>query len=450
MDELMSFIDNNAERYLNDLIDLCKKPSVSAQNLGIDECAETLKMKMLDVGLEVHETSADGGNPVLIGEIKGEKSEKELGFYNHYDVQPVDPIELWEAPPFEPTIREGKIYARGASDNKGNIIARLAAVDAIQKVFGKVPISLKFLFEGEEEVGSPTLPKVVKKNLNLLKADAYLWEGDGVDETERPLLSLGAKGILSVELEAHGPSKDAHSSWAPLLPNPAWKLVWALSSIKNREEKILIEGWYDDVKGLSDLEIELLKKLKFDEAEEKRRFGLEKFLRDLTGVESRKALYYGTTCNICGFDSGYKGPGMKTVLPAIAKVKLDFRLVEAQNPDKQFELLKKHLRSLGFGDIIVKKFGGYEAAKTPPDDPFVNFTIEKLREVYASEPVVTPTIAGTSPIYLVRNWMKIPVVSCGGVGYPDSNIHSPNENIRIKDFIRSIKFIATLIVSYAT
>jgi len=178
------------------------------------------------------------GNPVVFGELKDEGAEGCLGFYNHYDVQPPEPLELWESPPFGAEVRDGKMFARGVSDNKGNIIARLEAVRAVKEVHGDIPVNLKFFIEGEEEIGSPHLPQFVKANMNLLQADGYIWEGDGVDQQGRPVISLGAKGILYVELRAKGPKRDVHSSRAPLVPNPAWRLVWLLSTLKGKDEKI--------------------------------------------------------------------------------------------------------------------------------------------------------------------------------------------------------------------
>ncbi|MEM2875978.1 MAG: M20/M25/M40 family metallo-hydrolase [Candidatus Bathyarchaeia archaeon] len=449
MKQLVDLIDSNKDRYVKELMMLCEKPSVSAQNFGIEECAETLVEMMSSVGIETHLKHIEGANPLIIGQVKPRGAKHTIGFYNHYDVQPADPLEQWVSPPFKPEIRNGKIYSRGVSDNKGNIVARLKAVEAVLKVMGEVPIGLRFLIEGEEEIGSINLPQYVEENRDILRAEGYFWEGDGVDEEDRPVVTLGSKGILTAELTAVGPCQDVHSAWAPLLPNPAWRLVWALTSIKSVDEKIKISGWYDDIEKPSDVEMELLRAMPFNEESEKRRFGIKEYLNGVSGVESRKKLYYGTTCNICGFDSGYKGPGMKTVLPSIARVKIDFRLVEKQNPDKLYDMLLKHIESHGFCDVKVRKVGGYEAAKTSPNDPFARFAVRKLEEVYGTRPIVAPTTAGTSPIYLIKNRMGIPVVSCGGVGYPDSNIHSPNENIRIKDFINSIKFYAQFIASYA-
>lgn len=450
MDKLDDYIDSNVNRFVEDLKRLCRQPSISAQNKGVKECAELLKEMMSEVGIDVKVVPVKNGNPVVFGELKSGKAKQTLGFYNHYDVQPPEPLELWDSPPFKAEIRNGKIYARGVSDNKGNIVARLEAVRAWLDIFGELPVNLKFFIEGEEEIGSPHLEFFVKNNMNLLKADGYVWEGDGVDQQGRPSITLGAKGILYVEFRAKCAKRDIHSSNAPLVPNPAWRLVWLLSMLKGPDEKIKIPGWYDEVIPPTETEIRLLKEAPFNEKASKEELGLKEYLLGLTGVEAQKALRFSPTCNIAGFNAGYSGPGAKTVLPSEAIAKVDFRLVEAQKPDVLFVKLKKYLEENGFGDIELVSLGGYEPAKTPPDNPFAVRIIETAEKVYGTKPVVWPTTAGTSPIYVIRNWMGIPVASGGGVGYPGSKVHAPNENIRIKDYVNSVKYVASLIGSYKT
>ncbi|MDH5689472.1 MAG: M20/M25/M40 family metallo-hydrolase, partial [Candidatus Bathyarchaeota archaeon] len=333
MRSLMAYIDSHADEFVEDLRTLCRQPSISAQNRGIDECVVTLERLMRKAGVNVEVISVKDGNPIVVGEVEAKGAVETLGFYNHYDVQPPEPLELWESPPFEAAVREGRIIARGVSDNKGNIMARLEASKAVKEVLGEPPVNLRFLIEGEEEMGSRNLPSFVKENISILRADGYIWEGDGVDGEDRPVITLGAKGILYVELRAKGAGADVHSSRAPLVPNPAWRLVWALSSMKDSDERIRIFGWYDDVVPPSDEELQLLKDAPFDEEADKRELGLRDYLRGVTGVDSRRTLYFSTTCNICGFDAGYKGPGTKTVLPSEAMAKVDFRLVEAQKPE---------------------------------------------------------------------------------------------------------------------
>jgi len=443
------YIDRNIDNFIDNLKILCRQPSISAQNRGIDECVSVLQKLMENIGIEVEIFEVKDGNPIVLGELKNKNAKECLGFYNHYDVQPPEPLEEWDSPPFKPEIRDEKIYARGVSDNKGNIAARLGATKAYMDVYSEVPVNLKFFIEGEEEIGSPHLAQFVREHMKLLRADGYIWEGDGVDLKGRPVVTLGAKGMLHVEFKARGPKVDVHSSKAPLVPNPAWRLVWMLSTLKGPDEKIKIQGWYDDVLPPNEKELQLLKEALFDEEAEKKDLGLEEYLLGLTGVESRKALLFSPTCNISGFSAGYVGPGTKTVLPSEAFVRVDFRLVEAQKPDLLFERLKIHLERNGFKDIKVIRHAAYEAAKTSVDDPFVTRIVKTAERVYGLKPVVWPFMAGTSPIYVIRKWMNIPVVSAGGVGYPGSLIHAPNENIRIRDYSNSIRCLAAIMHSYS-
>lgn len=446
--KVYEYIDENAERFVEDLRKLCRQPSVSARHEGIEECVDLLKSMMEDVGIDANVFKVKEGHPVVLGAQRFTAARKTLGFYNHYDVQPPEPLELWESPPFSAEIRSGRIYARGVDDNKGNIVARLKAVEAVKDVLGEVPANVKFFFEGEEEVGSPHLGSFVKAHRGDLKADGFLWEGDGVDEADRPVVTLGVKGLLYVELSATGASADVHSSQAPLVPNPAWRLVWALSTLKDRDERIKIADWHDDLMPPTEEEMKLLSAMPFDEEGWKKRLGLKDFLLTRAGVDAPRHLYYSPTCNVCGFEAGYAGEGVKTVLPSKARVKIDFRLPYALNPEKLFPKLKNHLQRHGFGDIEVVNLGGYEPCKTPVSDPFAEQVVRRLREVYDKEPVVWPTAAGTSPMYTIKNWLGIPVVSGGGVGNPDANVHAPNENIRVADYIKSIKFVANMIATF--
>jgi len=445
---LFKYIDRNADHFIEDLRILCQQPSVSSQKRGIDECVSLLEKIMEDIGLEVRIFEIKNGNPIIFGELRSGSSKECLGFYNHYDVQPPDPLDEWDSPPFNPVIKDGKLYARGASDNKGDLISRLEAVRAFLEVHGDVPVNLKFLIEGEEESGSPHLPDFVRENASLLKADGYLWEGEGVDMEGRPIVTLGAKGILYVEFRTRGPKVDVHSSRAPLVPNPAWRLVWMLSMLKGPDEKIKIPGWYDDVVPPDEEDMRLLREAPFDEETDKKELGLKEYLLGVTGVESLKTLLFSPTCNISGFFSGYTGSGTKTVLPSEAFARVDFRLVVAQKPNLLFRKLKTYLKENGFEDVTVIKHSAYEAAKTPVNDPFVTRVVKTAKRIYGLKPVIWPTAAGTGPLYVIRNWLGIPVVSAGGAGYPGSRIHAPNENIRLKDYIRSIKYMVALINSY--
>jgi len=448
LEKVYQYTDVHADDFVEDLVKLVKQPSVSAKGEGIQECAELVEKMMQEIGLSTKVLHEENGNPVVYGEIKSKESIKTLLFYDHYDVQPPEPLEKWKCEPFSGKIINGKIYGRGASDNKGNFVSRLKAVQALLEVTGDVPINIKFFVEGEEEIGSPHLEPIIRKYKDLFSADAAIWEFGGTDRQGRPHLYLGLKGVLSVELRASGASKDVHSANAPIIPNPAWHLVWALSLLKDKEENILIEDFYENVLPPSSEEIECLRNIPFEEEETKKELGLEEFLQSKSGLEALKALLYQPTCTINGFVSGYTGAGSKTVLPHEASAKLDFRLVPNQNSTEIFRKLVKYLKTRGFGDLEVIRHGFTEPTRTPVNDPFVKLVAKTAERVYSKRAVIYPTSAGSGPMHLFRNFLGYPVVSVG-CSHPESNTHAPNENLIIESFIKGTKFIATLINDFA-
>lgn len=444
LEKVYNYIDANKQKFVEDLIRLVRQPSVSARGEGIEECAKIVEETMKNIGFSTLMIQETRGNPVVYGEIKSKSSQKNLLFYNHYDVQPPEPLEEWICDPYSGEIRDGKIYGRGASDNKGNIVSRLKAVQAFLETTGDVPVNIKFVVEGEEEIGSPHLASVIQKHRDLFSADAAIWEFGGTDRKGRPTIYLGLKGVLSVELRAKGAARDVHSAGAPLIPNPAWRLVWALNCLKNEKDEILINGFYDDVEPPSAEEMSYVEKIPFEEEEEKRDLGLTEFLHNISGLEALKALLYNPTCTINGFLTGYTGKGSKTVLPSKAMAKLDFRLVPRQMPEDILRKLKEHLKNHGFGDIEVIYQGSTEPVKTPINDGFVQTVIKTAKKVYAKEAVVYPTSAASGPMHLFRNWLGYPVVSVG-CAHAESRGHAPNENITVEGFIKGTKFIAAIL-----
>jgi len=450
MQNIYDYIDDHWQDALEDLKRLCRQPSISAQGVGMAEVVRLLvrMMREYDIDAQVLPSPGDG-YPLIYGEVAGD-SPTTLLFYNHYDVQPPEPLELWGSPPFEPTQYESNLCARGVSDNKGDIVARLLAIRAFQKVRGKPPVSVKFIIEGEEEIGSPNIVAFVENNRQLLKADACIWECGGVNWRNEPVVSLGLKGILYVQLEVRGASQDVHSSMATVVPNPAWRLVWALGSLKDMEENIRIEGFYDDVLPPTQREIDAINAMPLDEEETKQALGLESFVKGVTGFDYKSRHIIEPICNICGLDSGYTGSGSKTVLPCLAKAKIDFRLVPNQNPDDILAKLRKHLDSHGFGDIIIApQTEGENAARTPIDSPFVGVVSEAAREVYGVEPVIVPSMAGSGPMHSFTDTLGLPTALIG-VMYPGSSPHAPNEHIRLADFILGAKHIAAVLERMAT
>jgi len=443
------YIDMNANEFVKDLITLVKQPSVSAKGEGIQKCAKLVERMMCDTGLSTKIFASKKGNPVVYGEKLSNKSSKTLLFYDHYDVQPPEPLDKWKYAPFSGKIANGKIFGRGASDNKGNFVSRLKAIQTLLEVAGNLPVNIKFFVEGEEEIGSPNLEPVIKQYKDYFSADAAIWEFGGTDRQGRPNLYLGLKGVLSVEIKAEGASKDVHSANAPIVPNPAWRLVWALNHLKNENDAVSIEAFYENVLSPSSNDVECLRNIPLEEEETKKELNLKEFLHGKSGLEALKALLFQPTCTINGLVSGYIGKGSKTVLPHEASAKLDFRLVPNQKSSEIYRKLVKHLKKCGFGDLKIIKHGSTEPTRTPVDDPFVKLVAKTAKKVYGKKAVIYPLSAGSGPMHLFRNFFGYPVVSVG-CSHPEANTHAPNENLKIESFIKGTKFIATLICDFAT
>ncbi|MEM4189973.1 MAG: M20/M25/M40 family metallo-hydrolase [Candidatus Caldarchaeum sp.] len=435
--ELFTRIERNKEKYLDWVSRLVSIPSVSAHRSGLRECAEAVAELLEEVGLRPHVYENEEGGPFVLGELNTE-AHATLMFYNHYDVQPAEPLEKWSSPPFTAVVRNGCLYGRGAADNKGNIAARLAAVDVLLETLGEIPVNVKMLVEGGEEVGSPGLEKFVLKQKDRLFADGCIWEYGYRNKKEAPVVYLGVKGMLYVEIEAKGIGREIHSSWGAVVENPAWRLVHALSTLKSPDGRVLIEGFYDDVDCTGE---ELLKSLSLED------FDPPSKLLPAVAKNPLKTLLLEPACNIDGMGAGYTGPGSKTIIPSTASVKLDFRLVPRQNPDTVYRRFVEHLRRNGFDDISVKTLQSYPASRTDPESFIVKLVTDTAEQAYGVKPVVIPSGAASGPMYVVTELLGIPCVATG-VGYYGSSPHGPNEHIRIADFVAGIKHIALIMLNF--
>lgn len=447
MKSFNAYVDSHTNRFLEELQQLCRQPSVAAQNWGMHEMADIVAGRLRGLGADTRLIATPDAPPVVYAELGD--GPKALVIYNHYDVQPPEPLELWESNPFDPVVRAGKLYARGAADNKGNLMARIHAIETWQETVGDLPIRLKWVIEGEEEIGSPHLGQWVDENRSLVEgADGCLWEFGYKDMAGRPVINLGVKGIYYVELRAQGASRDLHSSYGGIVPNPAWRLAWALSTLKDAEDRILIDGYIDHVAEPPPAAVKLMREMPFEEKQLKEDFQIPAFIRNLTGLELLKKHLYEPTCTICGLESGYTGQGSKTVLPHSAIAKVDFRLVPNLTPELAHELLCQHLERHGFNDIEIVEYGGEHPSQTDPNAPLVQAAVEALRAAYGQDPVVRPTSAGSGPMYPLCEGLDIPAVSFG-IGYSGSNVHAPNENIRIQDYVEGVKCMGEFIRRFA-
>jgi len=439
-------IEKNMETAITWLARLVAQPSVAAQNLGIQECADLVAAMLKEQGYTA-EILPTPGSPVVLGE--GGAGDKTLMFYNHYDVQPAEPFELWESPPFELTRKGDLLVGRGISDDKGHLVTRLAALAAIKEATGALPCKVKFVFEGEEEIGSVHLPEFIDQHKDRLGADACIWEFGQVDYEGRFEQMLGMRGIVYVELSVKTADMDTHSGLGgSIFPNSAWRLVWALSTLKDQNERILIPGWYDHVVPPSERDMQLLAALPDKAAKYKESYGVQGFLKGMTGgVELERAEVFEPTCTICGLTSGYQGAGSKTIIPAEARAKVDFRIVPDQSPDEVLEKLRKHLDTQGFSDIEITLLGGEHPGRTDPDHPFIKLVSDTSREVYGKDPVVRPIIGGSGPNYPFIKVLGLPV-AMAGIGHYEGRIHSPNENIVMGNFINGIKHTARIVMAF--
>lgn len=447
LQDVYSFIDEHADEYSASLQRMLRQPSIAAQSLGMTEMAAMVEEDLAKLGFTPRQVDTRGGFPVVYGEKEG-ASDKTLSFYNHYDVQPADPLDEWTSDPWAGEIRDGKIFARGVSDNKGNIAARFAAIHAWQQVKGELPLNVKFIIEGEEEVGSMHLQNFIDDNRQLCEADACIWEFGGRDIDGKPQIHLGLKGICYVELRAKGARTDWHSASATSVPNPAWRLVWALATLKGQDDRILIPGFYDKVVAPTEAEMEAMRNLPDIERERLEDLQIDRFINDLTGIELTLKDLFEPTCTISGLLSGYTEKGQKTVLPSRAMAKIDMRLVANQDPHEIYALLRKHLDDNGFTDIESELIGAGYPARTSLEAPIAKVVAETFEEVYGASPNIYPTSPGSGPWYQLCDAQGIDACTAG-VGHGKSQAHAPDENIFVEDFILGIKHIVAIMDRYA-
>ncbi len=446
--DALKHVDSNINNLISDLQTLIRQPSVSAKNEGIEECAKLVKKLLKKSGLQSEILRLRKGvAPIVYGEIKSKQnSTKTLMFYNHYDVQPAEPFDLWDDPPFSGARKGNKIFGRGATDDKGELITRIKAVEACLKTTGDVPCNIKFVIEGEEETGSAHIEEYLKKYKKKFSCDGVIWEFGYVDAKNRPIIGLGMKGLLFVEFSIKESIIDAHSSLAVLIKNPAWRLIDTVKTLRDSNGKILIKDWYKEVTPFSKKDLKLIRKEPFDENVFKKEFGIKSFVGNKKGMDAKKALVGGATCNIAGFVSGYTGDGAKTVLPGRALVKIDFRLVPKMNPKKQVMRLKKHLKSKGFGDVKIKVFHGEASARTSSSEPFVT-QVKKAADKSFGKSILNVSNAGTGPMYSFVDILKAPCISIGST-YMFSRIHSPNEFARVDLLKKTTKCICLIMKNF--
>jgi acetylornithine deacetylase/succinyl-diaminopimelate desuccinylase-like protein len=434
-----AYIEKNSLRFVDELKELCSFPSISNHGKDAVEPARDWIADRLSRFTDRVETLDAGGMPALYAEVPG-GGRRKLLLYQHYDVQPVDPIDLWDSPPFEPVEKDGRIIARGVADDKADVMARIHALETL-KSLGEVPVTLRFLVEGEEEIGSKTFEKIAHDHAGKLAADGCLWEsGASFDDAGRPTVQFGCRGLLYVQLRVKMLGFDQHSGFASIYPSAAMYMIGALASLRDQEMNIRIDGFYDKVVKPTEADRQMMAKIDPEVDKRRKLIGFDSLVRDPRPEQVIEQMLFTPTCNVAGVTTGYQGPGSKTVLPAEATAKLDFRLVPNQDPADVLTQLRKHLDSNGFEKVEIVWSDGEKPARSNPDSAVGKTMIDCVRELHG-EPILWPFMPATGPMHPVVADLGIPTVLPVGVGRPDNRIHAPNENIHTADYVNAVRLM---------
>jgi acetylornithine deacetylase/succinyl-diaminopimelate desuccinylase-like protein len=434
-----SYLDENQPRFLDELLDFLRIPSISALSAhaaDVQRAAAWVAARVTATGMEHAQVLPTGGHPVVYADWLHAPGKQTVMIYGHFDVQPVDPLNLWTKPPFEPDVRDGKVFARGATDDKGNMLVPILAVEAMLKATGKLPVNLKFFFEGQEEIGSPQLREFMPKHKDLLACDMVLSSDGGQWSTTQPNILVGLRGGCGVQLDVKAASADLHSgSYGGMVQNPIHALASIIASMHDAEGRISVAGFYDDVLPLSALQRERLAKVPYDESAEIASLGVPGLFGEV-GYTARERVWGRPTLEVNGVWGGFQGEGIKTVLPSEAHAKITCRLVADQEPSRVVERLVAHVKANTPPGVTVQvtplAFAAYPY-QVPDDDPGTAAVREVLVEIYGKEP------------YYVRNGGSIPVCSLFqrhlgaytaifAFGIEDELAHSPDEFFRLESF----------------
>jgi len=447
-DAVFRYVDERFDDFLADLTAYASVPTISAQGKGFGEGAAATVRLLGRHGVVARRLPVANGPDLVVGNVVEDPELPTLAMYNHYDVQPVDPIHEWESEPFRPEVRDGALYGRGVADTKGNTASQCLALAAIRETVGSLPVNLRFVVEGEEEMGSPHLLPFADAHPEVFRADGATIEGGDHNEAGIPIFYMGSKGILSVEMTVRTAAVDQHSSIATVVPNAAWRLIHALNTLRDADGRITIKGFYDGAQKPMREELAYLRRNTWDPKDWERTYGT-KLLVQGTRLDRQKAYVYRNTCTIDGFWSGYTGEGHKTVNPAVAHAKIDFRLIPGQRPEAIYKKLLAHLKAKGFKDVAVEKHSVFEPAATPATAGISQAIVAATKQVYGREPNMLPWMAGSSTTWYFTR-VGTPAVAGPGVGWTGERIHAPNENIRLADARNAIKTTAAMVLEFAT
>jgi acetylornithine deacetylase/succinyl-diaminopimelate desuccinylase-like protein len=438
VDNVIDFINVNRERYLDELKAFLAIPSISAlpQHAGdVKRCADWCADEMRRIGMQNVRLIETPGNPVVYGDWLGAPDAPTILFYGHYDVQPVDPLDLWQSPPFEAAVRDGEIYARGSADDKGQVFMHFKAIEAHLKQNGKLPVNMKIILEGEEEVGSVNLDNFIRDHRSELGADVVVISDSPMFARGVPSICYGLRGLVYFQIDLRGSSTDLHSgSFGGAVVNPAFALSQMLAQMKDRSGRIKIPGFYDDVVALQEEERKAWASLPFNEKAYRKDFGIPKVFGE-TGYTTLERTWARPTFEVNGLLSGFTGEGAKTVLPAVAMAKVSMRLVPNQTPDKIAELFEAHVRDVApkTVELTITRMHGGKPWMTSYDNPFVQAAGRAIERGFGRKPVFTREGGSIPVVSTFQEELGLPSVLFG-VGLPDENAHAPNEKLDVANF----------------
>jgi acetylornithine deacetylase/succinyl-diaminopimelate desuccinylase-like protein len=436
--------DKNQQRFLDEMLELLRIPSVSAkteQKEDMRRCAELVRKRLLDSGADKAEVMETDGHPVVYGEKIIDPSKPTVLVYGHYDVQPPEPLELWHSGPFDPVIKDGKIYARGSADDKGQFYMHIKALEIMTKT-GSMETNMKFLIEGEEEVGSPNLGKFVTEHKDLLKADVILISDSAMISMENPSLDIGVRGLSYIEVEVTAANRDLHSgTYGGAVANPITILAKMIASLHDENNHVTIPGFYDDVAIATREERELMARAPYNEKEYKEELGVKELWGE-KGYTTNERTGIRPTIEINGIWGGYTGEGAKTVLPSKATAKISARLVPNQSSQKITKMLLDHFKKIAPPSVTVRAFEhhGGEPYMTPIDSKGYQAAAKAIQTTFGKIPV--PVRGGGSiPICsILEKELGIKIVFMG-FGLDNDNLHSPNEKYNLENYYKGIETI---------
>jgi acetylornithine deacetylase/succinyl-diaminopimelate desuccinylase-like protein len=442
---LATAVEAEVESGLEDLKAALRIPSISAHNQNLEESAAFLTDLLRRDGWSV-EVVRVGDNPVVFAEI-GPRVPSVV-VYGHHDVQPVDPEAAWTTPPFEPELRDGRLYGRGTADNKGQFFGHIFAVRAIRRAMGELPAGVKLVLDGQEEMGSPEMPRFVELMRERMQGAAFCFTADGPARVEgRPQVVFGVRGVLKLRLTLKTSATDLHSgNWGNLAPNAALRMAQVLAAIKGEDGRVRIPGFYDEVRPPTPAEREAIAAIPFDPAEAAASIGAPA-LDGPDDVSPMERVMFWPTFNVTGISSGYTGPGFKTVLPSQAVAQIDVRLVADQDPDRMFALIRDHLSEFA-PEATLEKLGHYLPSRTPLDSPGADIVIAAVRRGFGIEPLLVPCASGSSPEAVFAHGLGIPAFH-SPYGQPDQRNHAPDENLRYGNLVAGARTSAALILEVA-